>query len=105
MVEKIERGKRIDRDKRIYLAKSGDDHASFASFDSYRYPSPDGTKCLVSSLNHVGSSASYLATRGATALSYGGGVILAQSVWRAIRHISRHRRPIVIPAAAVLAVV
>ena len=95
--------RKINRYKSIFLIKSGESHQSYASIDSYKYSSPAPSPCTTTSLAHASFVATTLTTSGASALSYGGGVILAQSIWWAARHIRWIRHPVMVQITIAIA--
>ena len=96
--------RKIDRDKFIYLIKSGDSHQTYASFDTYKFDTPTTGACPVSAVSPTGSIVTALTTRGASALSYDGGIISMQSIWRVARHVRWLRHPIMVPIAIAVAI-
>ena len=95
---------RINKGRFIYIMKASEVHGSYASFHSYRYPPSIATPCVDPLPSPVESSAdSSLATRGAYAISYGGGVLLVQSLWWAARNVAWFRYPILIPLVVFIA--
>ena len=70
--------KKIDREKVIYLCKSGDNHANYASFHQYKLSAPANVHCVVNapisgSPSRFIANATALTDRSLRALSYGGG--------------------------------
>ena len=75
--EHTDMAKKIDRAKFIYLAKSGGDHPTYASFHHYKLPLADNATCLVGTQPASDPSRFVLAktaltTRSLRALNYGG---------------------------------
>ena len=102
--EHIELENQMGRVEFIYLAKLGGDHTAFASFQPHRQPQMEDEKCGTSALVQAGSVVSPISTRGSTALSYRGGIRVAQTPWWESRHVSWARHPLMIPAVATVAI-
>ena len=102
--DESELAQRINKDRPIYITKASEVHGSYASFHSYRYPPSVEVPCSEAPPSIVESSTeSSLATRGAYALSYGGGVLMVQSLWWAARNVAWFRYPILIPIVVFIA--
>ena len=101
--EKSDIAKRIQRDKVIYLVKSGADHTDYVSFDQYLLPT--GVKNCTHPENAttdapvttVAAVTTGITQNGLRALTYGGGALAAQVVWWLAKHISWLKHPIMIP--------
>ena len=99
--ERNELAKRIDREKFIYLVKSGEGHATYASFNQYQLRIPEVSKCGTpaappSASRFIIASAT-LSTQVFRALPYGDGSLAIQSVWWLSRHVSVLCHPLMIP--------
>ena len=104
--EKEEKGdvaKRVQRDKTIYLVKSGADHADYVSFDQYLMPSglknctpPDNAIANIP-VSTIAAVTTGIARNGIQALAYGGGALVAQVVWWMAKHATWLKHPIMIP--------
>ena len=106
--ENSQLAKKIDRGKWIYLVKSGDTHDTYASFHQYRLPEKTPPANPISPAEPVGVSrfavsTPHIATKSLRVLSYGGGMIALQSLWRITRHAAWLRHPIMIPIVVAVA--
>ena len=102
--ERTDLAKKIDREKFIYLIKSGEDHATYASFDQYQLPQTEPANCPLPSPPQAPTPqfilGSYnLSIRTMRALSYGGGALAVQSFWWVSRNAVWLRYPILIAGA------
>ena len=93
--------KKINREKWIYLVKSGENHGTYASFHMYQVceetQQPITDAVAVVPPSRMAQWSFKLGNMGMQTLSYGGGVMALQSVWWLTRHSRWIRHPILIP--------
>ena len=84
---------RIQRDKWVYITRTGDDHAPYATFREYMVHE----NRTADSKYRMFTFPNALSKNGITALRYGGGTVVAQSTWWACGQIKWLKRPIILP--------